>query len=49
MQGLTTDLGAWWHTIQYFVGARDGYQLCVYDNRGIGRSSTPKYVARVTG
>ena len=40
--GLMTDLGAWSHAVHYFMGLRDGYQLCVYDNRGIGKSTAPK-------
>ena len=42
IMGLITDLGAWYQTIQYFTGLNDGYQLCVYDNRGVGKSSAAR-------
>jgi len=40
VMGLSASLRVWEIQVQYFSKASD-FQLCVFDNRGIGRSSSP--------
>lgn len=39
-QGLMTPLWEWTPQIDYFKDSAE-FQICVFDNRGIGRSSVP--------
>jgi pimeloyl-ACP methyl ester carboxylesterase len=42
IMGFATSGQAWRHTVDYFVNNHEEYEICIFDNRGTGRSSTPK-------
>ena len=48
VQGFITPRQSWDHQIEYFTkeGKRKKYQVCVYDNRGMGDSVCPRITSR---
>lgn len=48
VEGFITPRQSWGHQIEYFTkeGKRKKYQICVYDNRGMGDSICPRVTSR---
>ncbi|EFA79118.1 hypothetical protein PPL_07943 [Heterostelium album PN500] len=43
IMGFLTSCEAWKHQLEYFNQFPEQYQICIFDNRGIGKSDTPNY------
>merc|ERR1712137_771531 len=41
VMGLGTAGTAWLHNVEGILESEDDFQICIFDNRGIGRSSVP--------
>jgi len=42
IMGLSTTFRGWNKQLEFFKAYHDQYQVCVFDNRGVGRSSSPR-------